>query len=431
MSVTGSRVVLAHPTGNQFFRHLARALRDAERLAEICTCIDWREGAIARAVLPRVIAAELRRRSFSTELGVRVAQNPWREVARLAASRLGLATLTRHETGVVSVDSVYRDFDRWVGRRLERVPGASMVYAYEDAAAATFAAAARLGWKRIYDLPIAYWRTSRRLLDEEAERYPAWEPTLLGTRDSAEKLARKESELMQADVVVCPSRFVAESLPRELDATKQVAVVPFGSPVSPAAANADSRKRAGRLRVLFAGSMSQRKGLADLFAAMRLLKRADIELIVMGSPVVEMEFYRREWPGFVYEPARPHAEVLKLMRTCDVICLPSIVEGRALVVQEAMSQGLPAIITTHTGAADVVEEERSGFVVPIRNPAALAEKLTWCAERREALNEMGRAAQMAAARHSWANYGAGILKAMERVSFASKPMVESPPMGIL
>lgn len=413
-------VILAHPTGNQFFRHLAQTLRDDRRLAEACTCIDWRGAAGLERGLPRGVVDELGRRSFSRELGVPVSSRPWREMARLAASRLGWSGLTRHETGAFSVDAVYRDFDGWVARRIERNERGAAVYAYEDASLATFEAAQRRGWRRIYDLPIAYWETSRQLLEEEAARWPEWEPTLIGTRDSAAKHARKTRELDLAECVVCPSRFVADSLPAGARRDKRVVIAPFGSP-STATASAPHSRGGGRLRVLFAGSMTQRKGLADLFAAMQAAGGRGIELVVLGTPIAAMEFYRRKLSGFIHEPTRPHAEVLRLMQTCDVLCLPSIVEGRALVVQEAMSAGLPVIITANTGADDVVEEGRSGFVVPIRSPDAIADRLVWCAEHRAQVSEMGREARSAAARFTWEHYGRTILNALAQMDIAPRP----------
>lgn len=405
-----NRVVLAHPSGNQFFRHLAVALRDADRLARVCTCIDWRGGAMEK-MLPPGVRAELGRRSFSRELGVAVRTHAVREFIRLAAGKLGASRLMRHETGAFSVDAVYGDFDRWVARQLATEPGAGIAYAYEDAAEATFSAAKRLGWACVYDLPIAHWATSRALLEEEAARWPEWEPTLVGTRDSADKLARKDRELALADVVVCPSRFVADSLPAAARARRRVVVAPFGSPPPGPARPAAS---SGKLRVLFAGSMSQRKGLADLFAAMRMLERRDVELVVLGSPVAAPSFYRRMHGDFIHEAPRPHAEVLALMRTCDVLCLPSIVEGRALVVQEALSCGLPAIVTANTGTDDAVLDGQNGFVVPIRSPQAVAEKIAWFADHRAAWPEFSRAAQAAAARFSWAAYGATLVDALPR-----------------
>jgi len=160
--------------------------------------------------------------------------------------------------------------------------------------------------------------------------------------------------------------------------------------------------------------MSQRKGLADLFAAVRQLGRSDIELVVMGSAIAPMEFYRRECPDFVYEPTRPHSEVLRLMQSCDVLALPSIVEGRALVMQEAMSQGLPVLITPNTGGEDLVEDGKAGFLVPIRSPEMIADRLAWFADHREDTRAMGESARAKAATYTWADYGVKVATAIKQ-----------------
>jgi hypothetical protein len=74
----------------------------------------------------------------------------------------------------------------------------------------------QLGMQCSYELPIAHWATVRRLLAEEAERYPEWEPTLESTREPEEKLFRKEEELRLADRITCPSQFVLDSIPLEI-----------------------------------------------------------------------------------------------------------------------------------------------------------------------------------------------------------------------
>jgi glycosyltransferase involved in cell wall biosynthesis len=165
----------------------------------------------------------------------------------------------------------------------------------------------------------------------------------------------------------------------------------------------------GTLRVLFAGSMTQRKGLADVFEAMRIRRRSDVELVVMGSPVAPLEFYRKEFPTFIYEPPRPHAQVLELMQSCDVLVLPSIVEGRALVQQEAMSCGLPLIVTPNAGGEDLIEEGRTGFLVPIRSAEKIAEKIAWFADHRELLPDMRQAAVAKASEYTWQRYGEKVL----------------------
>jgi glycosyltransferase involved in cell wall biosynthesis len=161
--------------------------------------------------------------------------------------------------------------------------------------------------------------------------------------------------------------------------------------------------------------MSQRKGLGDLFAAFRLLKSKHVELVVMGSAMTTMDFYKKEMSNFIYEPGRPHQEVLKLMQSCDVFCLPSIVEGRALVMQEAMSQGLPLIITPNTGGADLIKEGMTGFLIPIRSPELIAEKINWFLDNRDKVQAMGKMAQEHAALYSWKDYGNNIVKYLKNV----------------
>jgi glycosyltransferase involved in cell wall biosynthesis len=151
--------------------------------------------------------------------------------------------------------------------------------------------------------------------------------------------------------------------------------------------------------------MTQRKGLADLFAAVNLLKRTDVELVVMGSPLMPLEFYQRQCPAFRYEAPRPHAEVLALMRSCDVFALPSIVEGRALVQQEALACGLPLIVTPNAGGEDLIDEGDTGFLVPIRSPEAIAEKIAWFADQRAELPRMRQYAIDKAAKYTWERYG--------------------------
>jgi glycosyltransferase involved in cell wall biosynthesis len=158
--------------------------------------------------------------------------------------------------------------------------------------------------------------------------------------------------------------------------------------------------------------MGQRKGLADLFGAIKLLNRNDVELLVMGSTMVPLDFYANQLADFTYLPNRPHQQVLELMRSCDVLCLPSIVEGRALVMQEAMSQGLPLIITPNTGGEDLIIDGETGFLVPIRSPMAIAEKLNWFLENRSQIPEMSRMAQRHARSYTWEDYGTKVASSL-------------------
>ena len=376
-------------------------------------------------VYVRALVTELARRNlldrFHTTIGFgrrrvrsapgRVVSHPVLETLRIAAQRLRFGRATRHEIGPLSFDRVARVLDRAVSKNLH---SQDAVYAYEDAAQETFRAAKNQHILCVYELPIAYFETVRRLCLEEAVRYPTWEPTLLGTRDSAAKLDRKREEMSMADLVVCPSQFVADSIPKG----KRIVVSPFGSPETVQPTRQPDSK--GRLRVLFAGTLSQRKGLADLFAAIRLVDRQDIEWVLLGTALMPLDFYRKRCPEFVYERPRRHCEALALMSRCHFLVLPSIVEGRALVLQEAMACGLPIIATPNTGGSDLVVPGKTGCLVPIRSPESIAEAILRLADDRHLLEYMSEQARRKAAEYTWSQYTNRIVQAIEM-------QVSSPP----
>src|SRR5438105_1029828 len=300
-------VVLTHPFGNANVRALLDALYRDGLLTRFVTTIGWSKESYPH-LTPKIRGTLRRNYALPAD---KIDIHPFRESVRLLTGRFGPTKLIEHETGWASIDQVWQSLDREAAHRLRhgKFPNLRAVYTYEDCAENTFLAARDLDLRRIYDLPIAYWESSRRLLREEAERYPDWEPTLGATRDSDQKLSRKAQELELAQLVICPSKFVLESLPAEIRAQKKCVIAPFGSPIVDLTRQA--KKNLGRLRVLFAGALTQRKGLADLFEAMKLVDSNQIELVVMGSLLRPLSWYRERFAGFVYEPPRPHGEVLR------------------------------------------------------------------------------------------------------------------------
>jgi glycosyltransferase involved in cell wall biosynthesis len=409
-------VLLSHPTGNSFVREAALSLEDSGVLGEFHTSIASCGGNIFEKLSRLPGLGQISRRSLQARLRPKLKLHPLREAFRLALARLGPNASAVWGNGFCGIDAIYSSLDHAVSRSVGSGKFRA-VYCYEDGALETFRAAKACGLKRIYDLPIAHWKAARRLLAEEAERLPEWACTLDGLRDQKEKLQRKDEELFLADTVVVPSNFVRDSLPQDVLEQKHVEVVPFGSPE--VMEHTRVVRGAGPLKVLFVGSMTQRKGLGDLFSAMRMLDSKKFELHVLGSPVASMDFYRSQFAGFIHHSARSNFEVLELMRTCDIFVLTSIVEGRALVQQEAMSCGLPIIVTKNAGAEDLVEDGKAGFLVPIRSPEAIAEKLEILNRDRGLLASMGNAAKEKASQLTWATYRAKISETVESLLSAA------------
>lgn len=406
-------ILQAHPTGNAFARHLADGLAGARLLSEYWTCLDYPADDRWLRFLPASLLQEARRRRLPDSVKPFARLQPARELGRLLGSRLGLRRLMRHETGPLSVDAVYQSFDRRVAARLRRLPDLRAVYLYEDGAAAAFAAARARGLRTFYDLPIGYWRSARRLLLEEAELSPDWAATLTGNTDSTAKLARKDAELALADTVFVASSFTRSTLADAPSPPRDVVVVPYGAPSRPPGLVTPARRAPGEpLRVLFVGSLGQRKGVRYLLEAMQRLGPG-FELTLIGRPPsVRCDPLAAGLRRHRHIASLPHAEILAEMGRHHVFVFPSLFEGFGLVLLEAMACGLPVVATAHTAAPDIVREGLDGFVIPIRSPDAIAEKLAWLAadeDRRQAFSQ--RAAEQAAA-FTWSRYQAGMLAAI-------------------
>ena len=276
----------------------------------------------------------------------------------------------------------------------------SQAYAYEDGALETFKAAKLHNIQTLYELPIGYWRAAQQIMGEEAQLKPEWADTILSMRDSAEKLARKDQELALADKIIVASQFTADTLKLSEARDKEIIVIPYGSPQPIDQPNYNRHKK---LKVLFVGGLSQRKGLSYLLDAANLLQDK-IELTIIGSRTAKCAPLDAALQQYRYIPSLPHQEILKEMDQHDVFVFPSLFEGFGLVILEAMARGVPVIATANTAGPDVVADGEDGYIVPIRSHQAIAEKLELLANDRDLLDRLKMAALAKARLFSWIKY---------------------------
>jgi glycosyltransferase involved in cell wall biosynthesis len=411
------KVLLHHPTGNANVRAAVDGLFQADMLATFYTSIATfpGNGLDYLSTLPPL--AELNRRRFNAALRNKTRMWPWREVGRLLAARTGIQQLIAQETGPFCIDAVYHSLDQRVAAQLNQATRRQKVdalYAYEDGAANSFARAKSLGVQCFYDLPIGYWRAARRLLASEQERWPEWLATLGALLDSAPKLARKDEELRLADRIFVASQFTADTL-RDFPGTlAPIEVIPYGFPAVAASRAYASSPNGRPLKLLFVGGLSQRKGIADLFAVADALQ-PHVNLTVVGHKAthdclaLNAALTRHHWI-----PSLPHKEVLTLMREQDILVFPSLFEGFGLVITEAMSQGTPVITTDRTAGPDLIVHDYNGWIVEAGNTAALQEAIVKLLTRPELIAQAGQAARETARRRPWEVYGQELAAALAR-----------------
>jgi glycosyltransferase involved in cell wall biosynthesis len=394
ISPKAKKFVVSHPTGNTFVRALIKKLNSRSQLEKFFTTIGEGEGANS---LVKLLCERKRQYAIPDKM---ISRQWIPELARFLSK--GDQEKKRHKA-----DHSYLALDQRVSKELSTL-NSQILHAYEDGCSYSFSRAQELGIQCSYELPIAHWATVRRLLAEEAGRHPEWEPTLESTREPEEKLFRKEEELRLADRITCPSQFVLDSIPLEIRQKTPCLISPFGSPPFELIDFEQSNQNA-TLKLLFVGSMSQRKGLADLFEVMQLLKGEPISLSILGQPSMPMEFYRRQFAEFEYFPPCSNQKVREIMKAHDALVLPSIVEGRALVQQEALSCGLPIIVTPNAGGEDLVEEGITGHLVPIRSPEKIAKAISAIIASRNNKADIQKLCQKKAKQYSWVNYAQRII----------------------
>lgn len=199
----------------------------------------------------------------------------------------------------------------------------------------------------------------------------------------------------QADIVLSQSHKGAEIL--KSMGCKRVEVVPGGI-IWPK----NVKPIPERFDVGYLGALGPDKGLMYLVDAWAKLNYPDSWLMLAGAgtEALELELRQAASQGQFGLLGRV-ADVADFYNSISVYVQPSATEGFGLEVPEAMSYGRPVITTEGTGAKDCVEDGKTGFIVPIRDPQAIADRIDWFKKNPEKIHEMGQRAKLKARNYTW------------------------------
>lgn len=261
--------------------------------------------------------------------------------------------------------------------------------------------------KKIIDWGIAHPNYLNKVLKEESQSLGV---DYEGDADTDRIL----NELHRADRIVIPSVFVEETFIENGFPKEKLFRTPYGVDLDlfypidqqqiPAS---DKSKQQKTLRVATTGMMSIRKGTYYLLEAMKYLKQREksFELYLFGSPMPNMQEKVSEYNDIItYMSSVPHTELVKWYRNVDVFVLPSLGEGMARVVLEAMACGVPCIVTPNCGYEGIIQNGKNGWTIPIRNSQAISEILNKLYENPEQLSNMKKNALKTARQYSWDIY---------------------------
>jgi alpha-maltose-1-phosphate synthase len=276
---------------------------------------------------------------------------------------------------------LYPVFDAWLKRQLR--PGDHLISSY-GYANTSFRWIRENGGKTFLDAGNSHPRHFWDLLSEEHARWDIKTPPITHFH-----FERSLAMMADVDYVLSPSAFVTRSFLQHGFTREQI--IPNVYPIDltcffpkPGPDNrpqtSDIRKRP--LTLISTGSLSLRKGTPYLLEAFRLIRKTlpDARLLLTNSASESIRPQLRKFADLPIEwsPSLPHDQLADRLRSADLFILPSLEDGFALTVAEALACGLPVITTPNTGASDCIKEGINGSVVPIRDPQAIAEAvLDW------------------------------------------------------
>lgn len=228
-------------------------------------------------------------------------------------------------------------------------------------------------------------------------------------------------EYSMADALIVPSQYVAQTMKDHGVKPEKIHVIPYGVNVDQInKAKNQTSSIIGEMelfRVIFVGSVIPRKGLHYLIKAWESLNFPNSELVIIGrcpeKPYLELlkKLITRTKIRFIDH--LPQIKLAGYYQSADLFVLPSLSEGSALVVYEAMSAGLPILTTSNAGS--VVRDGKDGFVIPPADVDALEEKLLWYYEHPLERKEMGNYGQNTVTNYSWEEYGKRLIKVYDKI----------------
>ena len=246
-----------------------------------------------------------------------------------------------------------------------------------------------------------YWKVKL----EEQSRWPDWEKLIVHKEIVDFSLRRTINVLSLSDLYLCPSQAVVRGLAQlpGFDPAK-VRLVPYGLS---GVLKRSPKPQTGR--VLFAGAVVLAKGIAYLAEAARILKerQSGIEIVAAGA-VTNTIRNRRETRHITFLGKLDREAMADEFARADVFCLPSLAEGSATVIFEAMAFAIPVVTTPSSGS--VVEDGVEGFIVPERDGEAIANAIERIVRDRPLRAAMSKAAMTTAEKYSDENCGAAFIK---------------------
>ena len=229
-----------------------------------------------------------------------------------------------------------------------------------------------------------------------------------GEKFELPKYVKKSFEYI--DYFIAPSKFVEDSLINEGISKEKIFIVPFGVDIEKF--KPVEKDYNGTFKVAFSGNVNNRKGIPYLIQAWKELNLKDAELNLYGRVYPETKKYFKDANKYNIK-THGFINVTKELPKNHIFVFPSLLEGSAKVVYEALACGLPIITTYNSGS--VIRDEQEGFIIPIQDIEAIKEKILYFYNNRSEIKKFGMRARKLAEKYIWEKYGKNIVDIYEEI----------------
>jgi len=228
---------------------------------------------------------------------------------------------------------------------------------------------------KILDQAILPRQLENRLMSFERKRWPSWEDNSAFIESSKDDdlSIRERAEWELSDYILCGSKFVASGLRALGVSPEKIKIISTGASMKNFTFNPKSLVNKKKLNVAFIGEIGIRKGIPYLLHAIQKFDKKFVNLRLYGTINIPSKQINTFSNYFEYMGQIPRNRIHEAYNWADILILPSIVEGSALVTYEAILSGCPVVATRNSGFN--VIENNNGLLIESSSSESIAEAI--------------------------------------------------------
>ena len=302
--------------------------------------------------------------------------------------------------------------DRIVAQRLRKLVGQiDIVHVWNTGALETLKAARELGIPTVLERPNAHTRFAMEVVQRECEKLGVALPPNHEHAFDAKKLAKEEEEYRLATRLLCPSDFVVKTFLERGFANEQLIRHIYGYDENIYYPSGEPQNPKQGLTMLFVGVCAVRKGVHYALEAWLTSPASE-----HGTFLIAGEFLPAYQEKLAPMLAHPSVKLLghrndvpDLMRKSDVLILPTIEEGSALVTSDARASGCVLLVSEAAGA--VCTHLENALVHRVGDVKTLSQQITMLYENRPMVERLRSASLKTVSEITWTAAGRILLDA--------------------